>query len=75
MIKLYRAVRSCQAERTPRFFAGHKTTENAENVKQRNIRKRRKRKKKKAEKEKIIKYKGNILLLALFESQHHSNTL
>lgn len=35
-----------------------------------------KKKKKKTEKEKIIKYKGNILLLlALFESQHHSNTL
>jgi len=31
--------------------------------------------KKKTEKEKMIKYKGNILLLALFESQHHSNTL
>lgn len=53
MIKLYRAVRSCQAERTPRFFAGHKTTENAENVKQRNIRKRRKRKKKKQKKRKL----------------------
>lgn len=25
--------------------------------------------------QKMLKYKGNILLLALFESQHHSNTL
>lgn len=37
--------------------------------------KKEKERKKKAEKEKMIKYKGNILLLALFESQHHSNTL
>lgn len=70
MIKLYRAVRSCQAERTPRFFL--QDTKLLKMLREHNA---EKYKKKKTEKEKMIKYKGNILLLALFESQHHSNTL
>lgn len=66
MIKLYGLLDRAK-QNAHQDFAGHKLL-NMLRVKQRNM-------KKKIEKEKILKYKGNLLLLALFESQHHSNTL
>lgn len=68
MIKLYGLLDRAK-QNAHQDFAGHKLL-NMLRVKQRNMKKKRKR-----ENIKILKYKGNILLLALFESQHHSNTL